>query len=100
MKVTINRSELFNKREKLIWDTILMTHTIAWPKPKPGSEDWKEIQRIRKLLDDEKCEEWIIERDNQRLTISSQNEVCYELSSDEVADIEMLSLIFELLGKR
>lgn len=96
------RSELYLNKEKKFWHSLLMAETIM--RPIPGSEDEKEIQLIKKLLNDENYSLWIVERfpseDGEQLTISSQNLVCYSIHKNYVDNFELISFIFELLGKR
>ena len=99
--ITVQRSDLLAKRPRDFWFDILSANKAAYPRP-----DIKAYQMIDKLLDDSKCNVWLIKRpvelvkkEDNTVTICSNDQVLWEDSFDSNAELDVIILIFELLGK-
>lgn len=101
--IMVQRSDLLAKRPRDFWVYILSANKAAYPTP-----DTKAHQMIDKLLDDPKCNVWLIKRpvgliekeEDDTVTILSNDQVLWEESFDSNADLDTILLIFELLDKK
>lgn len=100
--IKVQRSDLLTKRPRDFWVYILSANKAAYPTP-----DTKAHQMIDKLLDDPKCNVWLIkrpvgliEKEDDTVTICSNDQVLWEESFDSNADLDTILLIFELLDKK
>lgn len=100
--ITVQRSDLLAKRPRDFWFDILSANKAAYPRP-----DIKAYQMIDKLLDDSKCNVWLIKRptglvkkEDDTVNICSNDQVLWEDSFDSNAELDTILLIFELLGKK